>query len=438
MKLIKRRSSLYGLQSRFLISMLMSTLLCVFLFYGLYLTMNHFFNIYIEESNLEENYIQKQGESLQSYIKQQNITLDDISEIKKWEKRHPIIILELYMNNECIYSSFFDTISEDGREMLNHTHEGKWLEIQIEDQTVDAFVYADFDYQYYVIGIAVAFGCSLLVFVFLMLFTIRKIIRYVCRLNNEVHILAGGNLEYQVAVEGNDEITDLAISMNRMRVAFQQQMEEVQKLYETNRQLVTEMSHDLRTPLTCILLYLELLRSRQYQMDPEVKKYLERIDAKACHLKLLSDHLFEYSIDAGREKKEKPEEPVSTKQAFQQVLDAFAEDMKERGYRIALDMKWQYKLVQVKQEYLYRIMENIQSNLVKYADASEEIRVAELEDDCYFGLSFSNRLAEGDALVESNGVGIESICSMMAMMKGNCTVEQTDVSYELLLLFPKV
>ncbi len=45
-------------------------------------------------------------------------------------------------------------------------------------------------------------------------------IRYICRLNEEVQILEGGNLEYQVSVEGNDEITDLAKSMNRMKESF--------------------------------------------------------------------------------------------------------------------------------------------------------------------------------------------------------------------------
>ena len=117
-----------------------------------------------------------------------------------------------------------------------------------------------------------------------------------------MQILEGGNLEYEVSVEGNDELTDLANSMNRMRLSFQQQMENEQQLYLANRKLITEMSHDLRTPLTGIMLYLEILRSHRYTTEEELQDYLEKIAAKAHHMKVISDHLFEYSLEHTAEK----------------------------------------------------------------------------------------------------------------------------------------
>jgi signal transduction histidine kinase len=217
-------------------------------------------------------------------------------------------------------------------------------------------------------------------------------------------------------------------------MTFLSQMETEQQLYQANKLLVTEMSHDLRTPLTGIMLYLEILRYHRYSTDSELQDYLRKIDAKAHHLKLISDHLFEYSLDNILTKLT---EPIGMGQAFQDAIESFVSDLEARCFFVVSNLEWGACFVQVKTEFVQRIFENIISNISKYAEPSSEIRIATIDSDNYCGFSVMNGCMVSQQLVESNGIGIESIQTMMQQMNGICTVEQTDMVFAITLLFPK-
>ena len=434
MKLKKQGFNPYGLRARFALSLGISALICGLLFCVLYHTMDHLLTNYFEQSRFIESHIRKQGHSLQDYIDQNDISSAELQKLNKWERKQPVILLELYSDRSCIYNSFYDIPENRFPYDTETDNRNNVVTVQLTDMAATAVLYSDFSYQYYVLGTASSVIISLVLFVLLFLRSNQKIIQYICRLNEEVQILEGGNLEYQVSVEGNDEITDLAKSMNRMRKSFQQQMETEQKLHNANRKLITELSHDLRTPLTGIMLYLEILRSHRYSTDSELHDYLEKIDSKAHHMKLLSDHLFEYSLEDAPEKRA---EAMSMEQAFSAVVVSFKDDLKARGFHVVSELAWTPCFVQVNREYLQRIFENITSNLTKYADPSVEIRLETIDSDHSCGFSVLNACAPTSFHTESTGIGIKSIRSMIKKMNGDCTVEQTDSFFEITLLFPK-
>ena len=427
----------YGLQAKFALSLGASAILCVVVFCGIYFSMDFLFSDYFERSDFQERHNSRQIESLQKYINDNQISSKDISKIEKWERRQPIILLEVYDGNSCIYSSFDEVISDWRQQGIYDDikmNSENTISMKLEDGKVQIMLYSDFTYQYYVFEMVFSIISALVLFLFLFLRSTQRLIRYICRLNEEVQILEGGNLGYQVSVEGNDEITELAISMNRMRESFQKQIEKEQQLYQTNRKLVTEMSHDLRTPLTSILLYLEILRTHRYTSDKQLQDYLEKIDAKAHHIKQLSDYLFEYSQSGIREK---IIEPVGVEQAFQKSLSALQEELRIRGFHVTMNLSWGYYFVQVKPEYVQRIFENIISNIIKYADPSESIQINTIDEERYYGLSILNVCLRDIENLNSSGIGMESIKTMMKQMNGMCTVEQTDVAFETTLLFLK-
>ena len=274
MKQKKRVFEPYGLRARFALSLGVSLLLCGLLFFVLYNASDYYLTNYFERSPFLESHIKKQGESLQEYISKNGISSKDLQQLKKWEYRQPLILLELYSDGKCLYSSFYDVPDREFRFDQTVENEDNLIPVQLSDTEAIAALYSDFTYQYYVIGTALSAVLALVLFILLFLRINRKLIHYICRLNEEVQILEGGNLEYQVSVEGNDEITDLAKSMNRMKESFQQQMETEQTLHQANRRLVTEMSHDLRTPLTGMMLYLEILRSHRYTTEAELQDFI--------------------------------------------------------------------------------------------------------------------------------------------------------------------
>ena len=435
MKQKKRVFKPYGLRARFALSLGISLLLCGLLFFVLYNVADYYLTDYFERSAFLESHIQKQGESLQEYISENGISSKDLQQLKKWEYRQPLILLELYSDGKCLYSSFYDVPDQELRYDETVGNEDHIISVQLSDTEAIAVLYSDFTYQYYVLGTALSAVLALVLFILLFLRSNRKLIRYICRLNEEVQILEGGNLEYQVSVEGNDEITDLARSMNRMKESFQQQMETEQNLHQANRRLVTEMSHDLRTPLTGMMLYLEILKSHRYTTEEELQDYLEKIDAKAHHMKQLSDHLFEYSLSDTTEERT---EPQQMREAFAKIINHLIDDLSAHGFAVVSELTWASCYVDVNREYLRRIFENIASNAVKYAEPAAEILISTIETAQSCGFSVMNTCSVSGSQTESNGIGIESIRTMMRQMNGSCTVEQTETAFEITLLFPKI
>lgn len=113
------------------------------------------------------------------------------------------------------------------------------------------------------IALVVDIILSFFFFFFLTMLGIRKKIVYINQLSQDIEILEGGNLEYEVHVQGNDETADLARGLNNMKDSFKNQIEKVENLTRKNQEMVTEISHDLRTPLTSVLLYAEILQNKK-------------------------------------------------------------------------------------------------------------------------------------------------------------------------------
>ena len=432
MKKIKEFFKPYGLRARFAISLSISAILCIILFLILYSICDYSLTNHYEKSEVSDSLIKNELKSLQNYINDNNISSSELQQLKNWEQKNPVTLLELYADNKCIYSSLYN-ITDNETYYDGNRYEGHTFSINLQDAKTTAVLYFDFTYRYYMIGTIASFVIAFTVFVFVFLRSNQKLINYICRLNEEVQILEGGNLNYQVSVEGNNEITDLANSVNRMRETFWQQMETEQSLYRANKRLVTQMSHDLRTPLTGIMLYLEILRSHKYTSDKELQNYLEKIYSKANQMKQMSDHLFEYSLIETSEKKNNPQ---NMQIVFGEIINNFKDELSARGFCVVSDIEWSSCYVNVNGEFLQRIFDNVISNILKYADRSEKVTISTVDTGEFCGFSVTNTCSVFDNQSEGNGIGIESIRTMMQQMGGTCTAKHTESCFEITLLFP--
>ncbi|MFR6333488.1 MAG: histidine kinase dimerization/phospho-acceptor domain-containing protein, partial [Eisenbergiella sp.] len=152
-----------------------------------------------------------------------------------------------------------------------------------------ALVYTGYE-NYQSAGVIVTL-LSGLCFAVILYLLIRKKVKYIELLGKELEILKGGDLNYQITIRGNDELAALAGEMDSMRRAIRSRQEEEELAHLANRGIVTAMSHDLRTPLTALMGYLDILSIEE---DPGKKqKYLSVCRDKACQIKSLSDKLFE-------------------------------------------------------------------------------------------------------------------------------------------------
>ena len=201
------------------------------------------------------------------------------------------------------------------------------------------------------------------------------------------------------------------------------------------KNLITEMSHDLRTPLTTLLLYTEILRHRKYETTAQAEDYLAKIDTKARQLKQLSDNLFEYAL-VTRDTVAVLDPPARFSQIFEEPLTEMVGELQERGFACALELGEEDDTLTVKEQYVRRILDNITSNLLKYADPAQDISVRFVKENGKAGLAFENAVLPGQHRTDSTKVGLTSIETMMEKMHAACRIKQSGERFCITLLFP--
>ena len=167
-----------------------------------------------------------------------------------------------------------------------------------------------------------------------------------------------------------------------MRLTLRQQQAEEAQAAAKVKSLITEMSHDLRTPLTTLLLYTEILRHHKYETDgPGRTNIWQRSTRKARQIKQLSDNLFEYALvtrdTVAAAGCRRPASPRSLRSRW------------PRWWRCcssaALPVRWSWAARMcsstVRAQYIRRILDNIGSNLIKYADPARPIEVRFLRQE---------------------------------------------------------
>ncbi|MFD3445977.1 histidine kinase dimerization/phospho-acceptor domain-containing protein, partial [Microbacteriaceae bacterium 4G12] len=132
---------------------------------------------------------------------------------------------------------------------------------------------------------------------FLILFYIitKKKMKQLEAMTYGIEEISKGNLQYRISFKSEDEIGTLANNINHMAEQLAQKIEEERRAEQTKNELITNVSHDLRTPLTSIMGYLRLLRDKKYETDVQVEEYISIASNKSEQLKRLIEDLFEYT-----------------------------------------------------------------------------------------------------------------------------------------------
>ena len=258
---------------------------------------------------------------------------------------------------------------------------------------------------------------------------------YILQLRDEIEILEGGSLDYPITIKGKDELTALASGLDNMRKSFAGLIEQEGKMVQENQRIITEMSHDLRTPVTSIILYTEILKKGTYKDLKQQREYIEKIDRKARRMKQLTDHLFEYSLITG-EKKTVMEEPELYEVLFYDLFSETCSYLNQKGFQVRFQVEWLEAKIRISTEYLLRIMDNITSNLVKYADPAFPVVISSARERHMAGFTFENHVRFPKEEVESSGIGMQSMKNMTHAMGGRCVEEGLGDLYRLTVLFP--
>lgn len=155
-------------------------------------------------------------------------------------------------------------------------------------------------------------------------------------------------------------------SLRQDRLRYQQGDQEL-------KDAVAGISHDLRTPLTAISGYLELLKSQQ--LPPDATRYLEQVESRTQSMKRLTEELFQYSVAASTEKLEL--QPVDLGRALEETLLAFCGALESRGITPEIHLTEKKVIRYLDPGALNRVLGNLLTNALKYSPGDLSVSLDE-------------------------------------------------------------
>jgi signal transduction histidine kinase len=227
-----------------------------------------------------------------------------------------------------------------------------------------------------VMGIA---GCTLFVVVFYWMTS--RTIGYFKEITTGVQHIAQGSLDYRIPLKSVDELGMLAHQINEMSNQLSLSLQEERNAEKTKNDLITGVSHDLRTPLTSILGFLELIEEDRYQDEIELRHYVHIAYEKSLGLRLLIDQLFEYTKYSSDLKLELRELDVTG--LIYQLAEEFVPSMEKVGMECRVKASGAPLLIMAEGESLVRAFENLIGNALHYGAQGKyvDIQIAADGDD---------------------------------------------------------
>ena len=170
----------------------------------------------------------------------------------------------------------------------------------------------------------------------------------------------------------------------------------------------------------------------QQQLD--YKEYLDRLEGKVEQMRSLADHLFRYALSSG-ETSAGHTEAVTLEAGVGDALSELAACLTQRGFQVKADLPWDDRQVAVDCEGAARVLDNLTSNLLKYADPRAPVTISLLEGKDRAGIRIANALRPSADGAESSGVGLASASRVMEQMGGRLDREETDDGFQVTLFF---
>ncbi len=219
----------------------------------------------------------------------------------------------------------------------------------------------------------VLFGILIFSATFLLLQ--EKSISYISRISDAVQSISEGDLNTNIEVLGDDEFSSMAANLNKMVEDIRTLMDKEREAERTKNELITNVAHDLRTPLTSIIGYLELLSSKAKPLTPDMqKKYIDIAYSKTRRLEKLIEDLFGFTkMNYGKISMQVSR--VDIIKLLSQLLEESYPNFANKGLSYELQSNVSSKIITADGNLLARLFDNLINNAIKYGADGKRVLV---------------------------------------------------------------
>lgn len=259
---------------------------------------------------------------------------------------------------------------------------------------------------------ALCYAISFIVFVEIFFKLIDFTITYIRQLRRSIQQVTSGNYDVQCEVEYDDELGSLAANINVLAKTLLAKEKESERLKEKEKaaldfernaerqknELITNVAHDLRTPLTTIVGYLELIKDDTDLPKDDVHKYAGIAYEKSIRLQEMMDDLFEFTkLDNADIKLNKS--MINLSGLIMQMTDEFYPSFKDCNITPIVDLPEDNVYVQGDGQLLARVFDNLISNALKYGYHNTDLKIEVIGDEKYATVKVINH---GDTISDED------------------------------------
>lgn len=447
------------LHRRFLLHVFTSLLLSILIYLSLVWSGDKLAAVWHPSAELVKQHEQSLRNSLTDFIEFNQIGADDSWRFHNWLNGESSVKLIVQRRGDILFSSFepSEQISlvippaVDPESAAERT-----FEVLLTDGPAVATVYYLYqDETATVFRYIAAFAASSVLLILTTLWLKRQAER-VRKLTSAVELFSVQNYVKTPEFSGRDEIAALGSSLERYRLNRLHRMNLDEQARVENEKLIRNMAHDLRTPLTALIGYLEILEQEISFEETRQRNFLASAKDKASQLRSMTNNVFEHFFIRSNEIRD--DLVLMDGQVYQaQITDLIDSDLEALGFKLETDLTSEPFSVRIDIGMIDRVLNNLMTNISNYGDTANPCRLrtsilrpesvaagfgggeeaGDLRSE-YFCLMLCNSKNRRSVQGSGAGIGLANVEKIMEAHRGYLRITQTRRSFCVRLIFPLI
>lgn len=386
-------------------------------------------------------------DQLREFVQENQITSGNLPLLNAWCSRGERVYLTLEQDGTVLYESAWtmridkkvNNRPEMGPEdsQMGFRHHDQGYDLTLNDGTkTRAFLnyYAGDAFYYWLLFVSGVF--AFVAFSILFISFVHHKLRYIRQLRADLDILAGGDLAYAVTVKGQDELGELAVGIDTMRRSILTHQQTEEQMRTASSQLVTAMSHDLRTPLTSLLAYLEMMDMKRYDSSEQLQHFIHRSLEQSLRIKNMADKLFEYFLVYSSELDSMELEDTDADEILMQIWGDYEFSLESQGITVRSCFSPIEGRLRIDPDLFHRVFDNLYSNLLKYADRDSLVEVTCARDGQQAILTIVNRISKTIEEREGTNIGLATCERILQYHGGSFSSGKVNGFFHVQIMLP--